>query len=238
MWFIKKYIFPCLVGTILLTGCGNSIDLDNPLTGKNTDERIIMSLQDTYPEHKFSVVESFDKKKNEGIFADENGIEFRVTNVTYDNVFHFGCRDEYLYTLLNKQNYVERVESIVKKYGLELVCGEGSLYTLVQLEDNMDYLKIAQMVLEILNCVETPEVIYPKEQGFSTGEVNYYSVPKWGIFACDMEDTTLNIGTGTIFYFEDKTETAEKLAERVEQTIVTMYDNHQRLEERLKDQEE
>ena len=29
-------------------------DNDNPLSGKSTDERIIMSLKDTYPEHTFS----------------------------------------------------------------------------------------------------------------------------------------------------------------------------------------
>ena len=28
-------------------------DNDNPLSGKNTDERIIMSLEETYPEHYF-----------------------------------------------------------------------------------------------------------------------------------------------------------------------------------------
>lgn len=67
--------------------------------------------------------------------------------------------------------------------------------------------------------------------------VNYYSVPKWGIFACDMEDVSLDIGTGTIFYFEDKTETAEKLAERMEQTIIDMYDSNKRLEELLRERQ-
>lgn len=240
MLFIKSkrlyWNFLLVLVPLVLTSCGSIRDTDNPLTGKSTDERIIMSLQDTYPEHKFTVVESFDKKENEGVFADENGIEFRVTNVTYDNIYHFGCTDEYLYTLLMKQGYVEKVKSIARNYNLELRQVER-LSILVQLEEDIDYIRLAQVVLEILNCVEVPEVIYPKEQGFSTGEVNYYSVPKWGIFTCDMEDISLDIGAGTLFYFEDKTETAEELAERIEQTILDMYDSNKRLEELLNDEE-
>ena len=38
-------------------------DNDNPLSGKNTDVRIIMSLEETYPEHTFSVIDSFDNEK-------------------------------------------------------------------------------------------------------------------------------------------------------------------------------
>ena len=43
-------------------------DNDNPLSGKSTDERIVMSLEDTYPEHTFSVINSFDNDKGEGFF--------------------------------------------------------------------------------------------------------------------------------------------------------------------------
>lgn len=43
-------------------------DNDNPLSGKSTDERIIMSLKDTYPEHTFSAINSFDNDKGEGLF--------------------------------------------------------------------------------------------------------------------------------------------------------------------------
>lgn len=75
-------------------------DNDNPLCGKNTDERIIMSLEDTYPEHTFSVIDSFDNKKGEGLFSDESGIKFRVHNLVYNNTYHFGCEDDYLATIL------------------------------------------------------------------------------------------------------------------------------------------
>ena len=51
---------------ISLSGCSELAKLvsdmnseDNPLSGKNTDERIIMCLEEEYPEHDFVVVESF-----------------------------------------------------------------------------------------------------------------------------------------------------------------------------------
>ena len=43
-------------------------DNDNPLSGQNTDERIIMSLEETYTAHTFSVIDSFDNEKGEGFF--------------------------------------------------------------------------------------------------------------------------------------------------------------------------
>lgn len=43
-------------------------DNDNPLSGKSTDERIIMSLKDTYPEHTFSAINSFDNDKEKDFF--------------------------------------------------------------------------------------------------------------------------------------------------------------------------
>ena len=55
----------------MVSGCHS--DKDNPLHGKDTDERIVMCLENAYPEHNFKVVKSFDKQKNEGLFEDENG---------------------------------------------------------------------------------------------------------------------------------------------------------------------
>ena len=51
---------------------------DNPLSGTNTDERIIMCLEEEYPEHDFVIVESYNKENDSGKFQDENGIEFTV----------------------------------------------------------------------------------------------------------------------------------------------------------------
>ena len=68
---------------------------DNPLSGKDTDERIIMCLEEEYPEHDFVVVESFNKENDSGKFEDKNGIEFTVHGLIYDNTYHFGCRNDY-----------------------------------------------------------------------------------------------------------------------------------------------
>ena len=60
---------------ISLSGCSELDKLvsdmnseDNPLSGKNTDERIIMCLEEEYPEHDFVVVESFNKENDFGKF--------------------------------------------------------------------------------------------------------------------------------------------------------------------------
>lgn len=67
----------------LLSGCGlKKANADNALTGKDTDQRIIMCLQNAYPDHEFKVVKSFEKQKNEGIFEDENGLEFKVRDLS------------------------------------------------------------------------------------------------------------------------------------------------------------
>ena len=51
---------------VFSTGCSEMIKLvngtageENPLSGKNTDERIIMCLEQTYPEHTFKYGLSF-----------------------------------------------------------------------------------------------------------------------------------------------------------------------------------
>lgn len=77
---------------ISLSGCSELAKLvsdmnseDNPLSGKNTDERIIMCLQQTYPEHTFSIVTPFDKDADCGVYSDENGVEFSVSKIIYNN---------------------------------------------------------------------------------------------------------------------------------------------------------
>ena len=68
-------------------------DNDNPLSGKSTDERIIMSLKDTYPEHTFSAINSFDNDKGEGLFSDEKGIKFRVHNLISVSYTHLRAHE-------------------------------------------------------------------------------------------------------------------------------------------------
>ena len=208
-----------LLTAYIFTGCSQFIN--SPLIGKSTDEKIIMCLEDTYPEHQFHVVETFDKEKDEGMYSDENGVEFRVGDtITYQSTYHFGCEDEYLYELLNQQNYIEKIESIVQKYNLELDESRELLCISVQVDDAMDTIEVASMIKEILNSVEIPVVIYPPEQGFSTGEVNYYSRPEWGMLYCELYDVSLGVTSGTPFYFEHKTESVQTLAEQIDQEII------------------
>ena len=191
---------------ISLSGCSELAKLvsdmnseDNPLSGKNTDERIIMCLEEEYPEHDFVVVEypehdfvvveSFNKENDFGKFEDENGIEFTVHGLVYDNTYHFGCRNDYLKILLEQQDYLSKINTIAEEYGFsvdysdETIGIEGNKN---ENESDIDAIdRISKMLQRILNSVDTPQIVYPKAAGsFSTGEVNYYSVPCWGQLTC------------------------------------------------------
>lgn len=83
---IKKMVSIILSLSLILVISGCQSGKDNPLHGKNTDERIVMCLENAYPEHNFKVVKSFDKQRNEGLFEDENGIRFKVRDLLYDNM--------------------------------------------------------------------------------------------------------------------------------------------------------
>ena len=100
---------------------------DNPLSGKNTDERIIMCLEEEYPEHDFVIVESYNKENDSGKFQDENGIEFTVHGLVYDNTYHFGCRNDYLKVLLESQDYLKEVSDIAEEYGFSVDYSEETI---------------------------------------------------------------------------------------------------------------
>ncbi len=61
---IKKIVSIILSLCLFLVVSGCQSDKENPLHGKDTDERIVMCLENAYPEHNFKVVKSFDKQKN------------------------------------------------------------------------------------------------------------------------------------------------------------------------------
>ena len=179
---------------ISLSGCSEVVELvndknsaGNPLSGKNTDERIIMCLEEEYPEHDFVVVESFNKENDFGKFEDENGIEFTVHGLVYDNTYHFGCRNDYLKVLLESQDYLNKVSDIAEEYGFNVDYSEETIG--IEGDENKDssdsIVRISEMIQKILNSVDTPQIMYPKEAGsFSTGEINYYSIPCWGQLTC------------------------------------------------------
>ena len=179
---------------ICLSGCSEVVKLvndknsaGNPLSGKNTDERIIMCLEEEYPEHDFVIVESYNKENDSGKFQDENGIEFTVHGLVYDNTYHFGCRNDYLKVLLESQDYLKEVSDIAEEYGFSVDYSEETIgIEGNENEDNSDSIdRIFEMVQKILNSVDTPQIMYPKEAGsFSTGKINYYSIPCWGQLTC------------------------------------------------------
>lgn len=100
----------------------------------------------------------------------------------------------------------------------------SSIYILVQADDTLDTMEIAGMIKEILNCVEIPTVVEHEIQSFSTGEVNYYSAPKWGRVYCDFYDVTLHVKSGVRFYFEDKSEPVEVFAERMDANLMEIQE--------------
>ena len=127
--------------------------------------------------------------KDTAAFRLENGIEFTVHGLVYDNTYHFGCRNDYLKILLEQQDYLSKINTIAEEYGFnvdyseETIGIDGNKNENESDTDSID--RISKMLQRILNSVDTPQIVYPKAAGsFSTGEINYYSVPCWGQLTC------------------------------------------------------
>ena len=187
---------------------------DNPLSGKNTDERIIMCLQQTYPEHTFNIVTPFDEGEDCGVYSDENGVKFSVSNIIYNNTYHFGCSDDYLKTLLEEQGYIERITEITEKYHLRLRYDDVNETVGLAADEENTISEYAAAISEILNSVDVPKVKLPEELGFSTGEVNYYTLPNWGKLLCRCE--VGKNASNAIFSFEDVNLTQQEIEQRLE----------------------
>lgn len=204
---------------VFSTGCSEMIKLvngtageENPLSGKNTDERIIMCLEQTYPEHTFNTVKSFDESTDCGIYSDETGVEFNVSNIIYNNTYHFGCDDAYLKSLLESQNYINKVAEITKKYNLTFMNDDSLVRINTNNSDNISDISLA--IYEIFNCVNVPEVNWPEEQGFSTGVINYYTIPDWGVLLCRCE--TGQNAANEVFTFSEVNLTKKEIEQRLE----------------------
>lgn len=173
-----------------------------------------MCLQQTYPEHTFSIVTPFDKDADCGIYSDENGVEFSVSKIIYNNTYHFGCSDNYLKTLLEEQGYIERITEITEQYHLRLRYDDvNEIVGLAAGEENT-ISEYAAAISEILNSVDVPKVKLPEELGFSTGEVNYYTLPNWGKLLCRCE--VGKNASNAIFSFEDVNLTQQEIEQRLE----------------------
>ena len=151
------------------------------------------------------------------IFEDENGISFKVRDLIYNNTYHFGCRDEYLSTILKNENFFEKAEKVVEeKYGQKLVHSENTMSIDIIYDDNNQITtdEISQLVQEVLNIVNTPKVKYPAEREFSTNVVNYYTLPALGVLQCYIEKN--EIGETELFYFSDKSMEQSVIKEKID----------------------
>lgn len=99
---MRKLYCILLCGFIILSvlGCADK----DTFAGANREERIIMSLEKTYPEHTFQIVKPYDKYNGNyyAVCEDEKGIQFKVHTIMYDNRYHFGCYDQYLVEIEKK----------------------------------------------------------------------------------------------------------------------------------------
>lgn len=179
---MKKFIIGicAVISCVAMCSCGHQ-DQDNPLSGKDTDERIIMSLEKTYPEHIFQVVKKYGLQDDEyyGVYKDEKGLKFKADNILYNNRYHFGCYDEYLSEILKKQNIIEKASDAAKKYGYKFDYDqENEALTIeITMSDSLTPEAVAIMLKEVLDSVKIP-VVQRGDEVFSTGVVNYFSSPK------------------------------------------------------------
>lgn len=214
---IKKVESVILVLSLFLGLSGCQSVKDNPLYRKNTDERIVMCLEKAYPEHNFKMVKSFDKQKNEGPFEDENGISFKVRDLLYDNMYHFGCRDEYLSTIIKNEDFFEKAKKVVEReYGQKFVYNENTMVIEIIYDDNnhITINEISQLLKEVLSIADTSKINYPTEREFSTNVVNYYTLPALSVIQCYIEKN--EIGETQLFYFSDKNLEQSEIKEKID----------------------
>lgn len=230
---IAMAVSGCSVVKLLTGSASEQSGKKNPLRGKDTDERIMMCMEETYPEHEFSVKTSFDKSKDCGVFQDENGLEFKVHGLVYDNTYHFGCENDYLATILRNEDYVDKAAEIAQRYGYVFEYdAENETTTLTSENKNNNengraesetdeqasdaFEEASKMILEILNVVDSPKVVEPEDTGFSTGEVNFYSFPCMSVLGCDI--SYKGSSTYVRFSFEDKNLSEDQIRQRFEET--------------------
>lgn len=154
-----------------------------------------MCLEEVYPEHDFDIVQSFDRKKGEGFYEDENGTKFKVRDMLYDNTYHFGCTDEYLSGILKKEDFFQKAKELVEgEYHQKFTYNETYLSNDISLDDN----------------------------NITTDVVNYYTTPAHGVVQCWMEQN--GNGTGIVFYFSDKDLDHSTIKARVDELYKKVQD--------------
>ena len=198
---MKKFscILLCSFIALNILGCAAK----GTFAGANRSERIIMSLEKTYPEHTFQIVNPYGKYNGNyyAVCEDEKGIQFKVHTIMYDNIYHFGCFDEYLVEILKKENFFNKADEIAEKHGYVMDYDEDnqSLALEINIDNAVDISDVTETIVEILNAAPTlPEVNYP-DTTFSTGVENYFTDPEMYHLLYEFMTEKINImGIGSV----------------------------------------
>ena len=217
---MKKFYCILICGFIIfnILGCAEK----GSFAGKNRDERIIMSLEKTYPEHTFQIVKPYNKYDGNyyAVCEDEKGLQFKVHTIVYDNRYHFGCYDEYLLEILQKDNFINKADEIAKKHGYVIDYDEDNqtLSLEIDVENAVDTSDVAETLVEILNATPTlPKIEYP-DTTFSTGVENYYSEPEMYKLLYEFVTEKINIvGIGDVPINQKEEKTT------IEQAVMEAY---------------
>lgn len=224
---MKKVIvgMSCILICIALGGCVFNSE-DNPLNGKSTDDRIVIALEKTYPEHVFDTVKKYAKYNGKyySVCEDENGVQFKVDHIIYDNRYHFGCYDEYLLELLKQQNFLNLATNIASQYDCTVDYSENGMSIIIPLSNNMSAFQVAEMMKKIVNSVQTPSMYIGNEE-FSTGEVNYYTISDLRAIGYTFITSDENwVAAGSVG-FEEKDLSTETLSKEIEIRLNEAYTN-------------
>ena len=193
---MRKFYCILLCGFIILSvlGCADK----DTFAGANREERIIMSLEKTYPEHT-------------------------VHTIMYDNRYHFGCYDQYLVEIEKKGNFINKTAEIAKKHGYDIRYDEDNqtLALVIDVDHTVDTSDVTETIVEILNAAPTlPEIDYP-DTTFSTGVENYFSEPEMYKLLYDFVTEGKNIvGIGDVPINQREEEKAT-----IEEAVVEAYNS-------------
>ncbi len=227
-----------LIATVLI-GCSDlskNVDRNgtpNPLATLDTEERIVLSLEKTYPGHKFKVLKKLDTYDGEyySLCEDENGLKFKVDYISFNSLYHFSCEDEYIREILFKQDFLGKAKKIAKREGYRVKYDSDNEMISLEVDFNngdVDIENVAKTVCEIVNIAKGIPKYHTEDMTFSTRELKYVTLPKMHRFACDFyfEDKYLN--SFTVGFSNEEVEVEEVLlkveeglkgAKRVKQTI-------------------
>lgn len=226
-----------VLSVVLLSGCsilGSRREPDNPLSGRSTDERIILALEKVYYEHKFTTIKPYGKQedgKKYAVCADENGVEFKVTGFLYNNIFHFGCEDGYCAAILRKNNFLERAKEIANRDGYQDVTLDEetqgvSINVTISDWNRTEFEKVIGTLVKMIDITEEIPKRAPIRTGFSTGKVNYYTLPTMtGVCVHFLDEKGEQVDL-VFVYYTDRGKTVEQLMdERIREQLAWAYEN-------------